>query len=113
MVIFLDGPAKGQVLSLSRATVFLRVVHDNKTWDALDQLDDTPKPDERIFAYQCSEYKGCAFIDGTGKDGRTGWRTAIASYQLVKDQPTDAEMRSTFGWQKWCEAEAERQGLKK
>jgi hypothetical protein len=116
MTRFEDGPAKGQVLTLRRAAIFLRVVRDeNGAWDALDQLDDTAKPDETLFAYQCVGNIGSAFIDGkdpvTGR--RMGYRAMIASYRFVPDQPTDAEMRSTFGWQKWCQAEAERQHLDK
>jgi len=53
MTTFKDGPAKGQTLMLRRAQMFLRVVQDPKgTWDALDQPDDTPKPEERLYAYR-------------------------------------------------------------
>ena len=51
---FIDGPAKGVVLDLERTPHYLRVVHDSETWqwDALDQLDDEPKPTETIFVYR-------------------------------------------------------------
>lgn len=113
MTRFEDGPAHGQVLSLSRATIFLRVVEENGVFDALDQPEDTPKPGEKIYAYQCAEYHGTAFVDGTDKETgrRKGWRSAMATYRVVQNQPTDAEMRSTFGWQKWCKEEATRQNL--
>ncbi len=117
MTTFEDGPAKGQTLMLHRATIFLRVVVDDKAsgmlWDALDQPDDVPKATEKLYAYQCTGVRGSAFVDGrdpkTGK--RFGNRVPITSYKLVKPQPTDAEMRSTFGWQKWCKEEADRQKL--
>lgn len=48
MTRFTDGPAQGLVLMLRRAARFLRVVHDGKKFDALDQLNDRPRPEERI-----------------------------------------------------------------
>lgn len=45
MTTFTDGPAAETVLELRRAPKFLRVVRDaDGTVDALDQLNDTPKP---------------------------------------------------------------------
>lgn len=112
MTTFVDGPAQGQSLMLSRAAIFLRVVELNGVWDGLDQPEDAPAARENVYAYQIVEYKGHCFIDGQDKSGkRTGWRAAIASFRLVTNQPTDTEMRSTFGWRKWCEAEAERQKI--
>jgi hypothetical protein len=49
----LDGPAAGAFLSLGRSPYFLRVVRKpGGKWDALDQLDDTPEPDEEIHVYR-------------------------------------------------------------
>jgi len=49
---FLDGPASGTTLMLRRAPIMLRAVcGPNGEWDALDQLDDDPKADERIVVY--------------------------------------------------------------
>lgn len=49
MIEFLDGPAGNKTLELRRAPVYLRVVIDaDGNIDALDQLDDRPKEDERI-----------------------------------------------------------------
>jgi hypothetical protein len=100
MTTFEDGPAKGQTLMLKRAAVFLRVVESNGTWDALDQLDDTPKPEEKIYAYQIIGKPGMMHLNRGG--GRSGWY-AIASYRLISPQPSDTEMRSTDAWWDWTE----------
>jgi len=53
MAKFLDGPAAGVSLSLRRAPMLLRVVQnrETKTWDALDQLTDSPADNEDIYLY--------------------------------------------------------------
>lgn len=52
-VTFLDGPGKGQGLNLKRAPLFLRlVVKPDGRIDALDQLEDRPADEERLYAYR-------------------------------------------------------------
>lgn len=108
MTRFEDGPARGQTLMLKRAAYFLRVVQgaDGK-FDALDQLDDTPKPDEKLFAYEINGTPGMAFVDGTKCRGAY----ALANYKVVKNQPTDVEMRTTEAWQEWVMKTANERGL--
>lgn len=109
MTRFVDGPAKGQLLLLKRAPLFLRVVlaPDGK-WDALDQLEDKPAPEEKLFAYEITAPPGWCFMDGPKCRGRY----ASAEYRLVAQQPMDAWMRDETTWPSWVEAEAKRRGLK-
>jgi hypothetical protein len=103
MTRFEGGPAKGQTLMLRRAARFLRVTESalpesGKTkWDALDQLDDQPMPDEKLHAYEIVGQPVMAFIDGTKCRGRY----AIATYRLVVPQPDDTSMRTTEAWHAW------------
>ena len=63
MTTFQDGPAKGKILMLKRAARFLRVVVDGSgTVDALDQLDDQPGADEKIYAYEITARPGMMHI---------------------------------------------------
>lgn len=103
MIRFDDGPAVGQTLLLYRAPRFLRVVDDGSKWDALDQLDDTPEPNEMIYAYEVHGEVGRCHLYFGGKDrGRSGWY-AMANYRFIADRPpTDAVMREYEPWRKWC-----------
>lgn len=103
MTRFLDGPAAGVVLMLRRAPVYIRVVR-GRQWDALDQLDDTPEPDELVTAYQRVGNAGTVHIDFTRK--RSAW-FATATYRVVPDQPPDRVVRSTYLWRAWCWATRE------
>ena len=58
MTTFVDGPAKGQRLRLKRAARFLRVTEANGEWDALDQLTDHPRTDEKLWAYEITGQPG-------------------------------------------------------
>lgn len=101
MTTFDDGPAKGKHLNLRRAVHFLRVVKaPNGDIDALDQLGDTARPEETIYAYEISEAPSWCHIR-SGKKGASGFY-AIARYHLFKDQPTDEVMRDNNAWSDWC-----------
>jgi hypothetical protein len=110
MTHFEDGPAKGQILTLGRSPVFLRVVEKDGTWDALDQVDDKPAVGERVHVYRLHGSTGTAFIDG--RDPRTGRRfgraVSIANYRLHTNQPGDEVTRSVSNWRAWCEQEGTR-----
>lgn len=105
MTTFADGPAKGQVLQLTRAPFFLRVTRDSETleFDALDQLHDTPRPRENLMVYERKAPPTAVHIN-RGKNG-SGWYAA-AEYQLFPVQPTDVEMRDVVKWRAWCEKNA-------
>lgn len=102
MTTFDDGPAKGYCLSLKRAAQFLRVTKDDLgKVDALDQPEDVPRSNETLYAYEISQFKGMCHTN-RGRNG--GGFFAIASYHIVRDQPTDKIMRSLKLWGEWCEA---------
>lgn len=101
MTRFTDGPAKGQVLMLKRAARFLRVVQSSAgTWDALDQPDDSPAPDETLYAYTIVGQPLMCHINRGSKG--SGFYPA-ADYRLCEIQPSDPEMRSIKLWGEWCE----------
>lgn len=98
MITFLDGPAKDcRGLRLGRTPYFLRVVRtrNTKRWDACDQLEDEPRPDEEIFVYVRASKPTRAFI-------RPGGLVMICSYQFWPMQPDDATARDREAWRAWC-----------
>ena len=98
MTTFADGPAKGQCLILHRAAQFLRVTESNGKFDALDQLGDTPRPEEKLYAYQITGQPAMCHI----RASRGGGFYAIATYRFVANQPSDGEMRVAGAWHDWC-----------
>lgn len=104
MTHFQDGPAKDQHLMLKRAPRFLRVVEQDGQWDALDQITDTPRPREKVHAYEIVGVPGMCHVNIAG--GRGGMFVA-ALYAHCPVQPSDAEMRGIENWRAWCEEKAE------
>lgn len=106
MTTFTAGPAKGKTLMLQRASIFLRVVvgPDGEV-DALDQLDDEPRPDERLYAYRFSKDGGSIHINSCDSRGhRNGGFFRIAEYSPVEPQPADDQMRTQAAWVAWTRA---------
>jgi hypothetical protein len=100
MTTFLNGPAKGQTLMLHNSPRWLRVTCGRGKWDALDQWEDSPLPDELIYCYQLAEITGHAHINmGRGRGGFY----PIASYRYVEPQPDERKMRSNELWVKWSQ----------
>lgn len=111
---FLNGPAAGQFLSLGRSPYFLRAVRvPGGKWDALDQLDDTPAPNEEIHVYRIASEPMTAHVDG--RDPKTGKRfgrwMSIADYLLHDEQPDDRTARDKAAWQAWCADQAKKINL--
>jgi hypothetical protein len=106
MINFANGPAAGSHLMLRRAPYFLRVVRSKKSGeiDALDQLGDEPSKGEELFAYQQTWSGGMVHLLMSPRS-QSGFY-AQANYELVPEQPSDAEMRTNEAWQKWCYAHA-------
>lgn len=102
MTLFMNGPANDQRLELRRSPRFLRVVSAAGKWDALDQLDDTPAPGEKIFAYEIIEGP---FVVHLRRRGGGGLYSA-ATYRYIEVQPSDEIMRSADNWRQWCQARA-------
>ena len=108
---FLNGPAAGTNLSLGRSPYFLRAVRaPGKTWDALDQLDDEPAPNEEIHVYRLASEPMNAHVDGRDpKNGkRFGRWMSIADYVLHDEQPDDPTARDKQSWQQWCADQAKK-----
>lgn len=107
MIKFLDGPHGGQSLILTRAPFFLRVVADQAgKIDALDQLEDTPKPEETITVYRIEGNAGIAHFDRVVNGRRQGIWSAFADYRYHREQPPDQTLRETDLWQQWATREA-------
>lgn len=104
MITFFDGPARESRLSLRRTPALLRVVIDQAgVVDALDQLDDTPKPSETIHVYRLiPESLARAFVCSRGRGCR---HENTAQYRLHESQPADEDARDTDKWQTWCETQ--------
>lgn len=101
MTKFLDGPAVGVVLGLSRAPLLLRVVHNSDRkdpWDALDQINDRPQWGETIHVYRQVSYDGHVHVC---RRPRGGGYFAIATYTHIPDAPV-ADLRDTAKWREWA-----------
>ena len=106
MITFLDGPAEGRQLSLSRAPYFLRVVIDLAgAVDALDQLDDTVRAGETAYVYQQAEDLGTAIYCSRNPSRCRTVRSA--AYRLYATQPPQDVLCDNGAWSKWAVAEAE------
>jgi len=107
VIRFLDGPASDVALALRRAPHFLRVVFNPRakaeSFDALDQLDDVPKPHERITVYVKSADRGRYHLKCSPRSA-SGFYIS-ADYRLYDRQPDDATARDTAAWQAWCLAQ--------
>lgn len=106
MIRFTDGPAADKSLSLKRAPLLLRVVFGPRgAVDALDQLNDTPNPNERIVVYRAITKPTQYHILARGKGGKalTGW-WARCEYAVLPDdqQPDDVTARNMDLWRAWC-----------
>ncbi len=100
MTHFEDGPAKGQTLMLKRTPFFLRVVEADGKWDALDQLNDRPLPEEKIYVYKRTGKPGMVHLNMGRKNH--GGLFPMATYRVIDQQPRDADMRDNERWQRWC-----------
>lgn len=105
MVTFLDGLAEGVTLMLRRAPKFLRVVRSRRgEWDALDQLDDEPKPQESVHVYLRTKLESPIHIKMSSRSG-SGYY-ARASYEAYPVQPGSGVTHDRKKWRAWTVAEA-------
>lgn len=102
MIKFLDGPAAGKTIWLRRAPIYLRVVIDGETVDALDQLDDTPKASETIHAYRVIGKPSWIHLCVRGKDRSGGGYWGAGEYEVCDPQPDEATMRDNERWREWA-----------
>lgn len=109
MIDFKDGPAAGTSLTLARAPIYLRVVIDETTGqvDALDQMDDTPGPSERIHVYRRTIDGGMVHVCGRGsRHGRGCSAYVMASYEHMPDVDGES-VRVNERWRAWALARPE------
>jgi len=108
MNTFLDGPAAGVILQVRRTPILLRVVLGlSGKWDALDQPDDSPTPDEQVFVYILTEAPLNYHLCIRGKNrAAAGWYQA-GKYKLLVPQPPESSVRSNQKWSEWCDAHRE------
>lgn len=100
-------------LSLKRTPKYLRFTCSgsavcSRNWDALDQLDDQPRPGEQLVAAVLVR-RGSCHLDRVLNGRRVGEWHQTAEYKRLEEQPADEVMRSAEKWQEWCsqkEAEA-------
>lgn len=112
MIRFLDGPAAGLVLELKRAPPLLRVVRDPAgAFDALDQLDDAPRPDESVTVYRRVGRPGSVHVDYCRP--RRGVWYLTAAYEVCPDQPGDADARDTTRWREWARRQQQREKVQR
>ena len=103
MTIFNGGPANGRVLMLKRSPLYLRVTQDGRSFDALDQLDDAPKPGEKVFAYARVGAFGMMHVNSRKSCG--GFFT-FASYSFIEAQPIADALVEQEKWRQWCQSKA-------
>jgi hypothetical protein len=110
-VRLLDGPAAGMELALHRAPVYLRVVIDRQTGaiDALDQLDDEPRPGEAVYVYQgdpdtLNALREDIIVCVRGPDGLEAAATAQGDYRH-RAAVDGEQLRTTAAWRAWATAQ--------
>ena len=102
MILLRDGPGRGSY-AVGRAPLFLRaVVSASGKKDVLDQLDDTPTPEEQVYVYRRQGVAGFAII--TLARPRRCVKSATGEYAHVPEAVGD-DMRETSAWRAWCEAQ--------
>lgn len=102
MIRFLDGPAKDVELRLRRAPILLRAVRSSRgNWDALDQLDDQPRPGETIVVYVRATAVSTYHLCVRGRNRAAGGFYLRADYRVLDEQPEQDHVRETAAWQAW------------
>lgn len=104
----LNHPLFRVILSLKRVPAYLRftvkwIARCTREWDALDQLDDQPLPDEMIFVGRLAK-KGSMHLDRTVNGRRIGEWFQTADYEPVAEQPPDDVLRDNAKWAEWCQS---------
>lgn len=88
--IFIDGPAVGEILPITRAPRFLRVTQNGPCFRALDQPGHEPEETELIYVYQLQ-----------GKPSEKPARANPPVYQYLPSQPMEKQIRRTPSWRGW------------
>lgn len=105
MTTFQNGPAHGVKLMLRRSPYFLRVTYDGNQYDALDQLEDAPKPEETIYVYRITALPGWCHIRASKPEASGTF--SMGSYEFVSPQPDAANVRDFEAWREWVAEQVE------
>lgn len=101
MTRFEGGPAHDEVLMLHRSPKLLRVVISPRgRVDALDQLDDEPRPKEKVSVYERVGEPFRVHIRMSPRSA-SGYY-AQATYKYLDEQPAADVIRDTHGWREWA-----------
>ena len=74
------------------------MTENGKSFDALDQLTDTARPDENIMLYRITRAPGwCHIRAAKGQGGMF----AMGDYEYVENQPSDAILRDNNAFVNW------------
>ncbi len=91
------------MLMLRRAPQFLRAVQaPGGAWDALDQIEDEPTPDEAIVVYEMVGQPSWMHV----RARKGGGIYRGGQYRLVTPQPPEAVRRHRAQWRAWAIEEA-------
>jgi hypothetical protein len=88
MTTFENGPAHDAKLMLRRSPYFLRVTYDGTKYDALDQLEDTPRNRTKRFTSTESRRYRAGVTSGPRR--AVAARIRWGNYAYVSPQPPDA-----------------------
>ncbi len=105
MLTLVDGPCAGTFM-VKRAPLFLRAVlkaqlDGTGETDVLDQIDDTPTANEKVYVYKMEGQASAIHINASGKGGKdlTGF-WAMANYRYLPDVDGE-QLRDNEKWQSW------------
>lgn len=97
MLTLRDGPVKGTFMC-RRAPMYVRaVINHNGNADVLDQLDDEPRPMEKVHVYRLVTEVGRVHINS--RSGRGFY--ALAEYEHMPEVDGE-ELRDGYSWRAWA-----------
>ena len=117
MTTFEDGPAHDVKLMLKRSPMFLRVVFngEHETWDALDELEDTPHFNEEIHVYIRDDDFPVSRYHILRRDSRGGHRGSgwfqTARYKIWNQPGDDSVLRDNEKWRAWARQQKQEYGF--
>jgi type VI secretion system protein ImpH len=98
MAVFADGPADKQRLPLFEAPLHLRVTQLNGQWIIVDDSLPLVETTGTIYAYKTEGEPGSNRVR-IHRERKTG--SLIVPYQVLKEQPAQADMRDSAQWRFW------------
>ena len=103
---FEDGPLAGKRMALQRCCIWLRgVVDSDGTPDALDLLEDEPKPSESVYAYRLHGEPSNVIACSRGKGGNGCRVITMARYRQHSEPVVEEVLRDNAAWREWANAQ--------